>query len=131
MVLSIIVHETHLQSLLEHRMLGPILEVLIQWVWGMRLRICMSDNFPGEADATQVWDTHYEKYFTCPLTKNSLSNPPYFFEISLTHTNTHLHRQIYTYIWNAYHIVFPMPKELILKELIHIVFYVAAKKPMP
>ena len=28
-VLSIIVHETHLQSLLEHRMLGPILEVLI------------------------------------------------------------------------------------------------------
>ena len=130
MILSIIVHETHLQSLLEHRLLAPTLEVLIQWVWSMKLRIWISDKFPGEADATQAWDTHFEKYFFCPLTKIaslyllvSLKSP-----VKHTHTHTHTYTHTRTHMKCLPYSISYVKGTLFSKNLL---FYVVAKKPMP
>ena len=57
----------------------------------MKLRICISDKFSGEADTTQVWDTHFEKYFFCPLTKIASLYRLVSLKSPVTHKHTHVH----------------------------------------
>ena len=80
----------------------------------MKLRICISDKFSGEADTTQVWDTHFEKYFFCPLTEIASLYHLVSLKSPVTHTHTHTDIYIYEMLTIFY---FLCQKNLILKEL--------------
>ena len=41
--------QNYLQLLLKIKLLASPLEIVIQWVWEGGLRICISNEFPGDA----------------------------------------------------------------------------------
>lgn len=59
-LLNLSVHQSHLEDVLKHRLLGPTPEFLSQHIWGWVLRTCICNKFPDVTDLAGLQTTLWE-----------------------------------------------------------------------